>query len=745
MEIPDNDFETTLKEVLEDRQIGSTMYTHIECKIGGLDRVAMACRSLSDWIKNNPADTVTYLFVNKADYRTALKGSGLQPQLVSKKREAGKILMTTYDHWVAPARDIIKDRGSQIVLMDMGFGIRTAEMAVTTMEMISGMQELLQGNITDATVSWVSVSYTARALLSQRTNRRLSGLLMPRFRPTRLCHKDQAHEEIRSVQRQGGNWHKDAVGRFVRECLGDRPTKASSVALALVTSMQDAYHIRNELSVKCLCRVPIHFIQPTTDRRLIDNAVTAWDGVKIVCVDPRVSIIPPISNLKAVILAPEFDGYAFDLNTTCVVGKKVFLDTAAALAFSLRGEVSGKVVPVDVHVPQSIVSPERSANGDIDGLERQAELSPVSNVEFIYSNLYAVVEAGRYPYPGILSVMIPPSHPEIIEAQRRLSVWRITESAETGEDNQPGFRLRAPLGVAMQRFLEGETNMHSLVLLSSIRPEMSVSLKQVLVDLAVLVSEGPSTVLDPCSPVAEYNHLAILRGLRANTGFARNHCHKGLIWQSMAYLHAHRKLAADATWGEREDQGKALGGSVRCEVLDALARRVGLWKQYLRIPMADQASALPREEFRIVENILVAAFAFNLMMVHVDEVGHFGRDMTSEVILEQEADGESIDWDMLRMKAKEDKEEHMMAIYSHLHMDVIQDENDLPVYRAVGTTVVSISAFCDGLMDLGLEHYNALRPPFRPERRCLVPRGTSWASRPSGSSEDSSGSGDEHG
>lgn len=62
-----------------------------------------------------------------------------------------------------------------------------------------------------------------------------------------------------------------------------------------------------------------------------------------------------------------------------------------------------------------------------------------------------------------------------------------------------------------------------------------------------------------------------------------------------------------------------------------------------------------------------------------------------------------------------------MAIYTNLHMDVVDD--GLKVYRAIGTTAISNSAFCDGLMDIGVTDYQSLRPPVKPERRCLMPRG----------------------
>lgn len=64
-----------------------------------------------------------------------------------------------------------------------------------------------------------------------------------------------------------------------------------------------------------------------------------------------------------------------------------------------------------------------------------------------------------------------------------------------------------------------------------------------------------------------------------------------------------------------------------------------------------------------------------------------------------------------------------MAIYIHLSVDIFED--DLKVYLAFGTTAISNSAFCNDLMDIGIEHYRSRCPPVRPDQRSLVPRGGS--------------------
>jgi hypothetical protein len=122
------------------------------------------------------------------------------------------------------------------------------------------------------------------------------------------------------------------------------------------------------------------------------------------------------------------------------------------------------------------------------------------------------------------------------------------------------------------------------------------------------------------------------------------------------------------------------------------------------------------------------------MIVHAEDVGHFGRDLTSEVILEEEAPGETVYWEVLKEEAKKSGQGLVMAIHSHLWMDTADD--DLRVYRAIGATAISTFAFKTGLMYLGIDHFSSLRPLIRPERRCLIRKGESWSSRQVDSSQD---------
>lgn len=723
----DDDLEVVLTDLFRDGQNMAPTYTHIECKIGGVERVTMACRSLSDWLEDNPNASATYMFVNTADCRIARENMGpasaMQPVGTG---EQNTISMTTYEDWINEIHKPLENRGHLIFLMDMGFGVRTAEMMIAAMKMLHNMQELLRGRQAGTTITWVSVSYTAQALLSEEAGFRVEALLLPRFVAPMVCNQDRVLAKVDDRQRPDYNWRAAAVDWILDEYTKD-PSKRSRpwvIALACIMSPEDAYYIRYNLKVRTmLFPIWIQFIQPWMDAQMIHEAVSSSEGLNIICIDPQVSLIPTINNLKAVILAPVFTAPAFDINTTGIVKKTVSYDVAISLASYLRGFGLRNSGNVDVQVSQGLTRPNSTAPIDFPPPEHKAEISTASDKDFIYINLASIVVLKSYTHPGILSVTVSPSALELDEARRRLEVWRLVERTQDSPISHPRFKLTSPLGKAVSSYVMAESNMHSLVLLGFVKPEMPVRIQQVLLDLAMLISQGLSSFFDLSTAEGQRDHRETIQKFGGAAGFARPHRHKGLLWQAMAYLSCFRKFKRPINWGPEDRPNKVLDEAVRLEALRKVATRVHLWKYHLNIPVADETHKLSDEDFYTVEKFLAAAFAFNFMRVPVEDVGYFGRDITSDVILEREAEGEAVNWDVVKREAREGGDPQAMAIYTHLSMDIV--EGDLKVYRAVGTTAISNSAFCNGLMDIGIEHYRSLRPPVRPERRCLVPRGGS--------------------
>lgn len=717
--------EATLTEVLHRGRNKAATYTHVKCNFGGIERVAMIYRSLSAWVRNSPSSSATYIFVNTADFTTAKEEMG---HVSTGEARENRMSLVTYASWVDQKNQSLENRGSLIFLMDMGFGVRTAGMTVAAMKMLHDMQGLLRGRQTGTTITWISVSCAARALLSEKADIQADGLLLPSFEPPILCNQDRALAEIHGPHGpdNDNDWQVAAVDRILNECNKDLTKKPRiwDVAFACVMSVEDAYRIKNNLAVRSRPRmVSIDFIQPWMDSNAIYKAVSGSIGIKIICIDPQVSVIPSIHNLQAIILAPWFSVPTFDINTTAVVTTKASYDVAIALAYSLRKFEAWNSTRVDVHVFPKVTRPESTSTPGFQMPEQKVETSTTSDRDCVYLNIVSIMATVEYPHPGILSVTAPISAPELDEARRRLEVWRLIERTEDYSVTRPRFKPTSIFGQGLSAYATDESNIHSLIILGSVKPETSVRIRQVLVDLAMLVSQGLSSFFDLSTTEGRRDHRETIQKLGDTVGFARRHCHKGLLWQALAFLHCFRKFKRPIDWERHDQPSKVLDEAIRLEALRAVARRVHSWKYRLEIPIPDEAYALSDEEFDTVEKIVAAAFAFNFMRVPVEEAGYFGRDITSDVILEKEADGEAVDWDVLKQEARDGGDLQVMAIYTHLQMEVVDD--GLKVYRAVGTTAISNSAFCNGLMDLGIEHYRSLRPPVKPDRRCLVPRGSS--------------------
>lgn len=723
METRNSDFTTVMREILQQRTGEAATYTHIECKTGGLERAAMGMRVLTDWLKDHHQGSATYMFVNKVDHRTALDNTEIEEEVVTTDGAGqGKLFATTYSRWVRQAIEAADNQGKLVFVMDMGFGVRTGDMALAAMTMLHNLQGLLRGDKSGTTVLWVSVSYSDEALLCDKSGRLVGGLLLPRFNEPRICNQDKAHEKADGPQRPDKDWQSAAAGQILQEVIKDATLP---MAIALVMSIEDAYLVINELSASPQCPPhTLHLIHPWTDQRAAREAVASSKGLKIVYIDPEVSVVGAIHYLKAVVVAPALNAFDFDVNTTSIVKKTVVCDLTAALASSIQG---AGLQGADVRMVKGFSHPVPAPNPRIFRRVEPAELSPASDRDFWYLNLASHAVSGGYAFPGLLSVVVPPMILKLDEAVRRLDLWHLVDRTDLPPGVDPRSRVPSPLADPVAQYVRVESNIHSLVLMAHAKRDLPMRVKHVLIDLAMLISQGPLSVFDHTGTVkSEREHRRIIQGLGQQAGFAKKHCHKGLLWQAIAYLNCFRQLMADSTWGPEEWAASKLGGVVRYDVLARLSERISWCKRAFNVPTEDHSARLAGEEFEAVEAMLVSAFPFNLMMVHAEDVGYFGHDVTSQVILEEEAQGETVHWKGLTEKARNNRDGAVRAIYSHLWMDI--EDDDLRVYRAIGVTAISAEAFKEGLEYLEIDHFSSLRPVIRPDRRCLVRRGESWSS-----------------
>lgn len=169
----DDTFQAIFTEVLHHGRNKAATYHHIECKTGGIDRMVMVYCSLRAWVQRNPDCTATYMFVNTADCTTAQKR---MEDTGTSIRRGNPISLTAYASWVDGRSQTLENRGHLIFVMDMGFGVRTGNMTLAAIKMLHDMQELLRGKQTGTTITWMSISHTAQALISSDAGNQVGSL-----------------------------------------------------------------------------------------------------------------------------------------------------------------------------------------------------------------------------------------------------------------------------------------------------------------------------------------------------------------------------------------------------------------------------------------------------------------------------------------------------------------------------------------------------------------------------------------
>lgn len=218
-----------------------------------------------------------------------------------------------------------------------------------------------------------------------------------------VCNKDRALANIDNRQSPdviNNGWQVAAVDQILDKYIEDgtrSPSPWNSMTFACVTSVEDAYRIRSELAVRSRLPVSIDFIQPWMDAMPIFVAASLPSGINIMCIDPQGSIIRPLRNLKAVILAPVFSRPMFDINVTGVVTTKVSYDVADALANSLRGFVQDEAGRNDVYTPLKLAWPDSTAPVDLQPPKQKADISTASNEDFIHLTLGSTLATDALP------------------------------------------------------------------------------------------------------------------------------------------------------------------------------------------------------------------------------------------------------------------------------------------------------------------------------------------------------------
>lgn len=266
------------------------------------------------------------------------------------------------------------------------------------------------------------------------------------------------------------------------------------------------------------------------------------------------------------------------------------------------------------------------------------------------------------------------------EALRKLEVWGLAEIKEMY--GRPFVQVRSPMGTQAARFYRLTNNINSMVLLGCITEDMSNAAISVLVDIAILICQGPSTIFWPATSAAKAQAAHQLRSL--NGPFV-DLIDKGQLWLSVACLSAYRnrRLTAD------------LSSLLRTEVISRVQDRAAHIKTWFGLEREDVQFLLSPREVRIIENNLARAFLFNILFIR--EAGHvFAMDFTSKVGLLQ-----AVDDPLHREKLHRDSDTTGVVAGIYTYMEATIDNRTISGYRPHDVTVISVRAVAKALREVG--------------------------------------------
>lgn len=229
--------------------------------------------------------------------------------------------------------------------------------------------------------------------------------------------------------------------------------------------------------------------------------------------------------------------------------------------------------------------------------KRKHVLELASGVQLLHLQLGLIVACNGI-HPIDLPIKFPDDDLMLVEAVRRLGAWGLADNDKIVLQ-QPV--VRHPLGAQTAGFLGFTSNINAAVMLGCIGQGMSDAAANVLVDMAVMVCQGPCAVFHTATRDAK---MQVSREIVPLGGPLVKFIHKGQLWLSVACLDLFRR-------GRLPDQ---LAPVLRSEVLSCVLNRTAAIKRHIGIAPVDGQPELSGPDVEVVEEQLARAFVFNILL-----------------------------------------------------------------------------------------------------------------------------------
>lgn len=448
------------------------------------------------------------------------------------------------------------------------------------------------------------------------------------------------------------------------------PSTEHGPTYVLLMRYDDARYLVEQLK-QTSSNVEFGCIMPWSDLQSIEVATAKSRCLKLIYIDDNVAIMPLIGGSEVLIGGTADQCWASTIvhSPVQVLDHGTGIDLRAQAAFSL---------------PSTAPSVHKVHLLDNSSLARCVVVGPAWGSQVLHS------EFGRVKmfesFQPIEDSVRPESTARLMsaEALRKLEVWGLAEIEEMY--GEPIVQARSPMGTQAARFYRLTTNINSMVLLSCITEDMSNAAISILVDMAILICQGPSTIFYPATSAAKTQAADQIRSLK---GPFMDLVDKGQLWLSVACLSAYRNRRLTTN----------LSSLLRTEVISRVQDRTAHIKTWFGLERDDvQFTALTPREVRIIENILARAFLFNVLFIR--KAGHdgFAVDFTSKVGLLQATD------DTLhreKLHTDSDTPDVVAGIYTYMEATLDPDDYTVSGYRPHDVTVLSVRAVARALREVG--------------------------------------------
>lgn len=477
------------------------------------------------------------------------------------------------------------------------------------------------------------------------------------------------------------DWRSKAVKIIEKElkkrldALGSSPVTQTSSPLTehgptfvLLMQYDDARYLVEQLK-QTSSNVEFGCIMPWSDLQSIEVATSRSRCLKLIYIDDNVAVMPLIEGSE-VLIGPTADRcWASTIVHSPVQVLNHLTDPGLRIqaAFSLSNTASS------VHQFHLLCNKARFVN-DIVG--------PAWGLQVLHSEFCRIkILESLTPIEDSVRVEAA-ARLMSAEALRKMEVWGLTEIEDMSGDPFP--LVRCPMGTQAARFYRLTTNMNSMVLLGCITKDMSTAAISILVDMAILICQGPSTIFYPATSAAKAQAADQIRGLE---GPFVKLVDKGQLWLSVACLSAYRSRRLTTT----------LSSLLRTEVISRVQDRTAHIKTWLGLEIDNHQFRLAPREVPIIENNLARAFLFNILFIRKAR-DSFAVDFTSKVKLLQAAD-DPLHW--VKLHKDSDTPGVVAGIYTYMEANIDPDDHTVTGYRPHDVTVLSVRAVAKALREVG--------------------------------------------